>query len=178
MDMIDLKGFRANVGIIVCRREGSVLLGGRIGRKGWQFPQGGIRQGEAPEDAMYRELAEEIGLVPGDVQVLGRTRDWLHYRLPERYIRHSARPLCIGQKQIWFLLRLIGEESQVRLDTTSVPEFDSWRWVDYWAPVREVIFFKRQVYARALEELAPLLFPESMPPLPGWWRDEWGRSGE
>ncbi|MGH8362132.1 MAG: RNA pyrophosphohydrolase, partial [Gammaproteobacteria bacterium] len=109
--------------------------------------------------ALFRELAEEIGLRPEHVEVLGSTGQWLRYRLPARYQRHDSRPLCIGQKQIWFLLRLIGEESAVRLDASDMPEFDAWRWVDYWHPVEEVIFFKRQVYRQALTELERLLSP-------------------
>ena len=66
-DWIDAEGFRANVGIILVNAENKLLLGGRVGAKGWQFPQGGIDEGEAPEEAMYRELREEVGLEPGDV---------------------------------------------------------------------------------------------------------------
>lgn len=155
--MIDDDGFRRNVGIILCNRDDDVLLGRRTDRGGWQFPQGGMAAGESPEDAMYRELNEELGLVPAQVSVLGRTRDWLRYRLPARYRRPGGRPPCIGQKQLWFLLRLDADEAALRLDTTAQPEFDDWRWVEYWAPAGEVIFFKRKVYERALAELAPLL---------------------
>lgn len=173
MDDIDTEGFRANVGIILCNGHDSVLLGGRTRQNGWQFPQGGVRVDESAEDAMYRELEEEIGLRPGDVEILGRTRDWLRYRLPDRYIRRNVEPLCIGQKQRWFLLRLVGEENRLQLDKTDLPEFDRWRWVDYWRPVKEVIYFKREVYVQALEELGPLLFPEGVPPRPNWWVNEW-----
>lgn len=173
MDHIDAEGFRANVGIILTDGTGCVFLGGRAGQHGWQFPQGGIRVDESTEAAMYRELAEEIGLAPHDVDVLGNTRNWLRYRLPARFIRRNSHPLCVGQKQRWFLLRLRASESRVRLDTTDMPEFDRWRWVDYWRPVKEVIYFKRSVYARALDELGPLLFPEGVPPRPGWWSREW-----
>lgn len=173
LENIDTAGFRANVGIIVADAVGAVLIGGRIGQNGWQFPQGGIRHGESPEEAMFRELEEEIGLGSGDVQVLGRTRDWLHYRLPEQFIRRNASPVCIGQKQRWFLLRLTGPESRLRLDASPEPEFDRWRWVNWWEPVREVIYFKRHVYARALQELAPLQFGAAHPPRPDWWRPAW-----
>lgn len=135
----------------------------RIGQDSWQFPQGGIRESESPEEALYRELREETGLQPEHVEIIGCTRKWLRYRLPKHLIRRRARPLCIGQKQRWFLLRLVGDEMHVRLDITTTPEFDGWCWVDYWRPAREVVFFKRQVYARALQELAPLLFPDGMP---------------
>lgn len=171
-DRIDSEGFRANVGIIVSDDEGLVLLGGRVGQAGWQFPQGGIRERESPEQAMYRELGEEIGLGSDDVRILGVTRGWLRYRLPERYVRRDAGPVCIGQKQRWFLLRLVAPKDRLRPDTTATPEFDRWRWVTWWEPVDEVIHFKRRVYRRALEQLAPLL-GRGTPPPP--WRD--GREG-
>jgi putative (di)nucleoside polyphosphate hydrolase len=162
-DWIDAEGFRANVGIILVNADNKLLLGGRVGAKGWQFPQGGINPDESPQQAMYRELREEIGLREEQVEVLGATREWLKYRLPERYIRRNCEPLCIGQKQIWFLLRTRCGEDAFCLDDTDAPEFEDWRWVKYWQPVREVIYFKRQVYTKALEELAPLLYPEGAP---------------
>jgi putative (di)nucleoside polyphosphate hydrolase len=175
-DLIDSEGFRANVGIIVSDQDGALLLGGRVGQSGWQFPQGGILQTESVEEAMYRELQEEVGLGPADVEVLGATRGWLTYRLPERFLRRNSTPLCIGQKQRWFLLRLLADDSKLRLDTTDLPEFDRWRWVDFWRPVKEVIYFKRRVYVQALDELAPVLFPEGPPPRPQWWPPEWLRN--
>jgi putative (di)nucleoside polyphosphate hydrolase len=173
MDHYDAKGFRSNVGIILTREDGCLLLGGRIGQAGWQFPQGGIQVDETPLNAMYRELEEETGLFSADVELLGQTQDWLHYCLPERYIRQDQKPVCIGQKQRWFLLRLTASEQALVADKTDTPEFDRWRWVDYWRPVKEVIYFKRQVYVSALVELAPLLFSESIPPQPRWWPEEW-----
>ncbi|HJP05306.1 MAG: RNA pyrophosphohydrolase [Gammaproteobacteria bacterium] len=173
MDHYDSNGFRSNVGIILTRDDANLLLGGRAGQAGWQFPQGGIQIDETPLEAMYRELAEEIGLGKDDVEVLGETTGWLHYRLPERFIRRDSKPLCVGQKQRWFLLKLLGSDNKLHFDNTDLPEFDRWRWVDYWQPVKEVIYFKRQVYVTALEELAPLLFSENAPPQPRWWPDDW-----
>lgn len=173
MDFIDAEGFRANVGIILSNDTGLVMLAGRAGKRGWQFPQGGVHPGETPQQAMFRELYEEVGLSEPDVEMVGRTRDWLHYRLPPRYIRRNATPRCIGQKQIWFLLRLVAGEDAVRLDASDRPEFDRWRWVDYWRPVKEVIYFKRPVYVSALAELAPALFPDGPPAPPGWWPRHW-----
>jgi putative (di)nucleoside polyphosphate hydrolase len=158
--MIDADGYRPNVGIILTDGGGRVFWARRVGRSGWQFPQGGINPDETPEQALYRELGEEIGLDPAQVEVLGATRGWLRYRLPRRYMRLDSQPLCVGQKQVWFLLRLLGRDEDVRLDATDAPEFEAWRWVDYWTPVDQVIYFKRRVYRRALEELAPLAFPE------------------
>ena len=158
--VIDSQGYRANVGIILSNAEGRLFWGRRAGQEAWQFPQGGIRPDEHPLDAMYRELAEETGLRAEHVELVGQTRDWLRYRLPERYVRRRSRPVCIGQKQRWFLLRLLADESCVDLEHSVQPEFDAWCWVDYWHPPEGVIFFKRGVYRQALRELAPLLFPE------------------
>ena len=163
--VIDSEGYRPNVGIILCNEEGRLFWAKRIGQRSWQFPQGGIQRDESPEQAMFRELAEEVGLRPEHVQVIGCTKGWLRYRLPKRLIRRGGKPICIGQKQIWFLLRMLGGEETVRLDLSERPEFDHWQWVDYWYPLRAVVPFKRHVYWRALYELAPLLF-SGRPPRP------------
>ena len=154
--MIDPDGYRPNVGIILMRDGGEVFWARRVNRDGWQFPQGGMRSDETPVEAMYRELREETGLKPEHVEVIGSTAGWLRYRLPRRYLRRNERPPCIGQKQVWFLLRLTGSESDVQLDGTDTPEFDHWRWVDFWYPAAHVVAFKRQVYERALRQLLPL----------------------
>jgi putative (di)nucleoside polyphosphate hydrolase len=167
VDYIDKDGFRANVGIVLMRETGELFLGGRVGGRGWQFPQGGVNRGERVEAALFRELREEIGLAPTDVEVLGSTRGWLRYRLPRQYVRDR----CIGQKQRWFLLKFTSDESAFRFDTTRQPEFDRWRWSDFWTPVREVVYFKRRVYVRALHELGKLAYPQGLPPYPQWWPD-------
>jgi putative (di)nucleoside polyphosphate hydrolase len=171
-DFIDNHGYRANVGIVLMNGRDQLFLGGRTGGRGWQFPQGGIRESEDLLDALYRELTEEVGLVRDDVAVLGSTANWLHYRLPERYVRRGSHPRCIGQKQRWFLLRVLHGDDRFRFDTTDQPEFESWRWVDYWTPVREVIYFKRLIYTRALHELGSHAFPDGLPPYPDWWSNE------
>jgi len=130
--MIDAQGYRANVGIIILNDLGQVFWGRRVGRAGWQFPQGGMNPEESPEQAMFRELREEVGLQPHHVEVLGCTRRWLRYRLPQRYIRRDQQPLCIGQKQRWFVLRLTAAETAFDLAGDATPEFDQWRWIDYW----------------------------------------------
>jgi putative (di)nucleoside polyphosphate hydrolase len=167
-DVIDRDGFRHNVGIVLMH-AGKVFLGRRTGGRGWQFPQGGVREGEQPEEAVFRELGEEIGVGPENVELLGSTAAWLSYRLPQRYIRRNQQPLCIGQKQRWFLLRLRSDDVRFDFKRTAEPEFDRWRWTSWWEPVREVIYFKRPVYASALTELASIAFPEGTPELPNWW---------
>ena len=102
-------------------------------------------------------MREEIGLQNSDVEIVGCTAGWLRYRLPKRYLRYRSRPLCIGQKQKWFLLMLTGNESLVSFQYGNPPEFDDWRWVSYWYPLNQVVSFKREVYRKALKELAPTL---------------------
>jgi putative (di)nucleoside polyphosphate hydrolase len=154
--MIDPDGYRPNVAIVIINEQRKVFWAERLNNDGWQFPQGGMRTDETPEEAMYRELHEETGLRPHHVELLGSTPGWLRYRLPRRYQRRHSTPVCIGQKQVWFLLRLATDESRVALDVTASPEFASYRWVDFWYPVKHVISFKRPVYQRALKLLEPL----------------------
>ena len=154
-NVIDADGFRPNVGIVLANARGQVLWARRVGgRDAWQFPQGGINAGESAEQALYRELYEEVGLAADTVQLLGATRGWLRYKLPPRYVRKGSAPVCIGQKQKWFLLRLLAADDAVRLDLNARPEFDHWQWVSYWYPLNQVVAFKREVYRRAMQELA------------------------
>ena len=160
--MLDREGYRANVGIVLLNSRNEVFWGKRVGQHSWQFPQGGIAHGESPEQAMYRELHEEVGLLPEHVQIIGRTRDWLRYDVPEEYLRrqHATRvhrAAYRGQKQIWFLLRFVGLDSDIQLRATEHPEFDAWRWVPFWIQLDAVIGFKREVYQLALSELARYL---------------------
>jgi putative (di)nucleoside polyphosphate hydrolase len=166
--MLDKEGYRPNVGIILANQRNEVFWGKRVHQHAWQFPQGGIQAGETPLQAMYRELEEEIGLQRGHVRILGRTREWLRYDVPEKWSRSrelgeapalssAARAPYRGQKQIWFLLRMTGRDCDVRLRASGHPEFDAWRWNDYWVPLDAVIDFKREVYRQALIELRRFL---------------------
>lgn len=162
--MIDADGFRANVGIVLVNKEGRLFWAKRIGQKNaWQFPQGGINEDETAETALYRELTEEIGLNQDDVEILGYTKEWLRYLLPKRYIRYHSKPLCIGQKQKWFLLRLLVDDSNLKLDRSHNPEFDLYRWVNYWHPLKDVVSFKRPVYKKVLQEFKSILDSEQKP---------------
>lgn len=152
--MIDADGFRPNVGIIITNNCGKLLWARRVGgQDAWQFPQGGIKDHETPEQALYRELEEEVGLTQDHVTILGSTRGWLRYRLPSRFVRQQS-PVCIGQKQKWFLLKLEAEDSAFNLAQGSTPEFDQYCWASYWYPINNVVAFKRDVYRRALKELS------------------------
>lgn len=151
--MIDRDGYRPNVGIILCNAKNEVFWGKRIREHSWQFPQGGIDKGESPEQAMYRELYEEVGLQSQHVRILGRTKNWLRYDVPSHWVKREWRNSYKGQKQIWYLLRLTGRDCDVSLRASGHPEFDAWRWSEYWVPLETVIEFKREVYRLALNEL-------------------------
>ena len=156
--MIDENGYRSNVGIVLANSAGQVLWARRVGgRDAWQFPQGGINAGETPEQALYRELHEEVGLGAESVRVRGQTADWLYYDLPEHMRRNNSTPGFVGQKQKWFLLEMLCDEGAVDVEKSPKPEFDQWCWVSYYYPISQIIDFKRDVYRQALLQLAPHL---------------------
>jgi len=154
--MIDPDGYRPNVAIVLMNEDRQVFWAQRSSNDGWQFPQGGMRSDETPLEAMYRELREETGLAPEQVELIGSTPGWLRYRLPRRYRRHYSKPLCVGQKQVWFLLRFLADDTAFSLDRCEEPEFCRYRWVDFWYPAENVITFKRAVYRKALTLLEPM----------------------
>jgi len=156
--VIDSDGFRPNVGIILANQFNEVLWARRIGQSSWQFPQGGIKFNESPEEALFRELHEEVGLRARDVQVIASTKGWLRYRLPKKMVRYHSHPICVGQKQKWFLLRMLSDDSRVSMSQSQTPEFDGWEWVSYWYPLGQVVSFKREVYRRAMKDLSSDLF--------------------
>ena len=151
--MIDKDGYRANVGIVIVNATNQVLLAQRIGSAhAWQFPQGGVDSGESPRQAMYRELQEELGLHASEVTYLTETPQWYAYEIPESYRRQGEHPVCVGQRQKWFLLTLAAEESCIRLSASDVlPEFSTWAWRDFFSPIDEVIYFKQAVYRQVLD---------------------------
>ena len=156
--MIDSDGYRANVGIVITNDKKQILLAKRFKQNGWQLPQGGIDEDETELDALYRELQEEVALDPSHVTLIAKTPKWLRYELPDEHVRRTQKPKCIGQKQVWYLLKLDSSDDEISLDLHDDVEFDDWKWVDYWSPVDEVINFKRDVYEDMLKALAPILF--------------------
>jgi putative (di)nucleoside polyphosphate hydrolase len=154
--LIDADGYRPNVGMIVANPQGQVLWARRVGQQAWQFPQGGIQDRESPEEALFRELNEEIGLLPNQVQIVGCTRGWLRYKLPRRLLRQKSSHF-VGQKQKWFLLKMLADDEAIAFTHSDTPEFDFWQWVTYWYPLGQVVQFKKDVYRRAMKELVPHL---------------------
>ena len=153
--VIDTDGYRRNVAIVLCNSQAQVLWARRSRHDGWQFPQGGVEHNETAEDAVYRELFEEVGLLSRHVRMMGRTRTWFYYDVPADYY-HTRDVHFRGQKQMWFLFQMLANDSDICLNTVAKPEFDLWKWVNYWTPVRQIIPFKRKVYRSALTELEPL----------------------
>ncbi len=157
----DLARYRPNVGIVLARRDGKVWLGRRAdtpGPRNWQFPQGGVDEGEALEAAALRELREETGA--RSVSFLGRTHDWIAYRFPSGYRRSKAARGWLGQKQIWFAFRFNGEDSEFDLATHEEIEFDRWRWAAPDEALDSVADFKRETYRRVIATFRSLLKAE------------------
>ncbi len=151
--MLDNNGYRLNVGIILLNHANQVFWGKRKNEDSWQFPQGGVLNYEKLEEAMYRELYEEVGLIHKHVDIIARTKDWLFYDVPNSHKKLTFK----GQKQIWYLLRFIGEDSDINIKSHKEQEFDAWRWVNYWQCIDEVIYFKYAVYHAALTYLAKFI---------------------
>ena len=108
--MIDFDGYRPNVGIVICNRKGQVLWAKRCGQNSWQFPQGGINDNESAEQAMYRELHEEVGLQPKDVRLLYVSKHWLRYKLPKRLLRYDSKADVYWAETTLVLLQLVSDE--------------------------------------------------------------------
>jgi putative (di)nucleoside polyphosphate hydrolase len=157
---MDLSRFRPNVGIVLIGRDGKVWLGRRADTAGplnWQFPQGGVDEGEALDAAALRELREETGVT--SVSVAGRTRDWMAYVFPPVHARSKAARGWLGQKQVWFALRFLGDDREIDLGAHNHAEFDAWRWADIDETLDTVVDFKRDIYSKVVAEFRPLAVP-------------------
>ena len=145
--------YRPNVGIMLVNRDDRVFVAQRLDSKNdaWQMPQGGIDKGEDPQTAALRELEEETGVRPDLVRVVAQTGDWLSYDLPDELIPRIWGGKYRGQKQHWFLLRFLGDDDQIDIETDH-PEFSRWEWIDPSELVDRIVPFKRDVYARVLRE--------------------------
>lgn len=145
--------YRPGVGIIILNKEGQVWLGKMTNWNSWQFPQGGIDEDEKPLAAMYRELYEETGLKPEQVKVLRESRKWYSYKFPTHSGETHNNDVInsfVGQKHKWFLLLLTDDNAEFNLQIHK--EFEQYRWVNYWYPLRNIVYFKEDVYRKVLKE--------------------------
>lgn len=150
--------WRPCVGLMLLNAGGLVFTGQRIDQGGnaWQMPQGGIDPGESPREAALRELTEEIGVLPSRVEVLRESAEWLRYDLPAALVPKIWGGRYRGQRQRWFALRFLGDDSEIDI-ATEHPEFRSWRWTPPDEMLESIVPFKRDTYARVLKEFADLL---------------------
>lgn len=153
--------YRPCVGVMLMNRDGEVFVGQRLDRDvdAWQMPQGGVDDGEDPRDAALRELWEETGVVADLVEVIAETASWLPYDLPHSLVPNIWKGRFRGQEQKWFLMRFLGTDEQVNIQTEH-PEFSEWRWLDKTDLVANIVPFKREVYARVLDEFGPLVIAD------------------
>ena len=144
--------YRANVGVMVLSKSGDVFVAQRLEHyaNAWQMPQGGIDPGEGPAEAALRELEEETGINSSEVVILAETQNWISYELPPDLIPKLWNGKYRGQKQKWFLMRFLGEDTDIDIETEE-PEFSSWKWIAPSALPDAIVPFKRDVYVAVLE---------------------------
>ena len=145
--------YRPNVGIMLVNAKNKVFVGQRLDRftNAWQMPQGGIDEGENPDDAVFRELVEETGVTRNLVRVEAITKDWIYYDFPEDIIDKLWSGKYKGQRQRYYLMRFLGQNDQINIHTKE-PEFTAWKWIDLNDLLNNIVAFKRDVYRQVITE--------------------------
>tara|TARA_Y100000590_G_scaffold139674_1_gene160021 strand:- start:38399 stop:38884 length:486 start_codon:yes stop_codon:yes gene_type:complete len=143
--------YRPCVAAIILGPSNKVLWCQRVDHSGWQFPQGGIDEGETPREAILREIWEEVGLNEKDVEIICESKGWFKYDVPkDRRPKYFRKNVYKGQRQKWFLLKLISEDKKINLRASVPIEFDKWIWSSYWYPLRTIVPFKKELYKQVL----------------------------
>ena len=147
--------YRPNVGIVLFNAAGLVFTAKRLDTKGdaWQFPQGGIDDGEDARAAALRELEEEIGTAKAEI--IGEARDWISYDLPRDVAGSWHKGRWRGQTQKWFALKFLGADTDINI-ATEHPEFSEWRWMRLADVPAVIVPFKRELYEQVVAEFLPI----------------------
>ncbi|WP_420607916.1 RNA pyrophosphohydrolase [Novosphingopyxis sp.] len=151
--------YRPCAGIMLANKAGQVFVGQRLDNPGsdaWQMPQGGIDEGEEPEQAALRELTEETGIAADKVAIVSRSSAELFYDLPPELLGRIWGGRFRGQRQTWFLMRFDGEDGDVDIATDHA-EFRAWRWADPDELPQLIVPFKRKLYRDIVDEFGPLI---------------------
>ena len=161
MTSTDMLPLRENVGAALFDRRGLVFVARRNDvphdAPGWQMPQGGLEAGEDPQAAVLRELREELGT--DKAEIIGRHPDWLSYELPPELVGRAYGGRYRGQRQLWFALRFLGSDTDIKLDADPHPEFDAWRWATLAELPTLAVPFRRPIYTALAESFAKFALP-------------------
>ena len=142
--------YRPCAGVVLMNGDGLIFAGQRLDMPGaWQMPQGGIDKGEDAHTAALRELVEETGVAQDKVQIVAETPDWVYYDLPPDLLGKVWKGKYGGQRQKWVLMRFLGEDADIRIDTDH-PEFSQWQWMQADALLDNIVPFKRAVYDQVI----------------------------
>ncbi len=146
------KQYRKCVGMMILNSENKILVGRRLDHPSgyWQMPQGGIDDNEKPEEAVWREMMEEIGTNNAKLNKI--SSQWISYEIPEETLKHLPwGKTYIGQTQKWFIFTFTGNDKDINVETQN-PEFSEWKWIDHKELIENAVPFKRKVYKTILDE--------------------------
>lgn len=150
--------YRSGVGIVIINGDKKIFVGKRIDNHSdaWQMPQGGLDAGEDEDDAMLRELKEETGIVEDCVALIKKSNRYHYYNLPYKLQKKFWGGKYLGQKQRWYLIKFLGDDSAINVKTED-PEFSEWKWVTKEEVVGSIVPFKREMYEDVLQEFEEFL---------------------